>query len=100
MRRANDQGVASRGSQDAENPGVKYGNDLRQPGGDRDFADLDQPATVSGTWQPKSTMLGLTLDLTLTRPTGFVAAEKRVEWLLPRSGGQNIEDMQPNHLPY
>ena len=27
-------------------------------------------------------------------------SEKRVEWLLPRSGGQNIEDMQPNHLPY
>ncbi len=68
--------------------------------GDRDFADLDQPATVSGTWQPKGTMLGLTLELTLTRPTGFVAAEKRVEWLLPRSGGQNVEDMQPNHLPY
>jgi hypothetical protein len=45
-------------------------------------------------------MLGLTLDLTLTRPMGFVAAEKRVEWLLPRSGGQNVEDLQPNHLPY
>jgi len=68
--------------------------------GDSDFADLDQPATVSGTWQPKSTMLGLTLELTLNRPTGFVAAEKRVEWLLPRSGAQNVEDLQPNHLPY
>ena len=68
--------------------------------GDRDFADLDQPATVSGAWQPKPTMLGLTLELTLTRPTGFVAAEKRIEWLLPRSGSQNVDDLQPNHLPY
>jgi len=68
--------------------------------GDRDFADLDQPASVSGTWQPKATMLGLTLELTLTRPTGFVAAEKRVEWLLPRSGAQNVDQLQPNHLPY
>ena len=68
--------------------------------GDRDFADLDQPATVSGTWQPKPTMLGLTLELTLARPTGFVAADKRVQWLLPRSGSQKVEDLQPNHLPY
>jgi len=68
--------------------------------GDRDFADLDQPATVSGTWQPKPTMLGLTLELTLARPTGFVAADKRVQWLLPRSCSQKVEDLQPNHLPY
>ena len=68
--------------------------------GDREFADLEQPATVSGAWQPKDTVIGVTLELTLTRPTGFVATEKRVEWLLPRSGGQNVEDMQANHLPY
>ncbi len=68
--------------------------------GEREFADLEQPTAVSGTWQPKDSTIGLTLEITLTRPTGFAAAEKRVEWLLPRSGGQNIEDMQPNHLPY
>src|SRR5271168_1407195 len=39
LRPANDLGIASRGSQDAENPGVEHGHNLGQPGGDRDFAD-------------------------------------------------------------
>jgi hypothetical protein len=68
--------------------------------GDRAFAGLEQPAEISGTWQPKDWMTALTLEITLTRPTGFVAAEKRVQWLLVRPGGQNLEQMQPNHLPY
>ncbi len=79
---------------------VRDQNNTLVASGDREFANLDRPATVSGNWQPKDTVFGLTLELTLSRPTGFVAAEKRVEWLLPRSGGQNLEDMQPNHLPY
>jgi hypothetical protein len=68
--------------------------------GDREFADLEQPATVSGTWQPRDSMTALALEITLTRPTGYVAAEKRVNWLLVRPGGQNESDLQPNHLPY
>jgi hypothetical protein len=47
-----------------------------------------------------SRFLGPALEPALTRPTGFVVAEKRVEWLQPRSGGQNVDDMQPSHLPY
>ena len=31
--------IASGGLQDAENPGVKYGDDLRQPCSHRDFAN-------------------------------------------------------------
>jgi beta-glucuronidase len=79
---------------------VRDQNNTLVASGEREFADLDQPATVSGTWQPKDSTIGLTLELTLTRPTGFVAAEKRAEWLLPRSGDQTLKEMQPNHFPY
>jgi beta-glucuronidase len=68
--------------------------------GEREFPDLAAPATIAGAWQPKDTMTALTLELTLTRPTGFVAAEKRVQWLLVRPGGENERDLQPDHLPY
>ena len=68
--------------------------------GDRDFADLEDPATIAGKWDTKESMTALTLQITLTRPTGYVAAEKRVEWLLVRPGGQSVQELHPNHLPY
>jgi hypothetical protein len=68
--------------------------------GSRTIDDLERPAAVSGKWTAKDGMTALTLRITLTRPTGFVAAEKRVDWMLVRPGGQDVKDLAPNHLPY
>jgi len=34
------------------------------------------------------------LSFWLYRPTGFVASEKKLDWLEPRSGGLNLEEMK------
>ncbi len=68
--------------------------------GDRDLPNLERPEVVEGNWEAKSSLTSLKLAIRLISPAGLVAAEKDVDWMLPASGGQTIQQMQPNHLPY
>jgi beta-glucuronidase len=62
------------------------------------FADLDQPQAISGKWKLKGDEHNLYLRIRLVRPTGFIAAEKNLNWHLVAPGGQNIQQMDSTRI--
>ncbi len=61
--------------------------------GEKALPDIGPPQSLEASWTTATTN-SLRIRLRLYRPTGFVAAEKIVEWWNPRSGGLNIEEMK------
>ena len=61
--------------------------------GMKPLPDIGPPQTLEASWQPAKSK-SLRLRLRLYRPTGFVAADKILDWWEPRAGGLNIEEMK------
>jgi beta-glucuronidase len=66
----------------------------RVAGAEQQLATLDAALAVSGSLPPASQGQSFTLLLTLLRPTGAIAAERRLEWP-GQAGGQRQERTQP-----
>jgi len=62
-------------------------------GGERNLPEIGPPQSIDSDWVPQKTK-SLHLSFSLYRPTGFVALEKKLDWLDPRSGGLNLEEMK------
>ena len=62
-------------------------------GGEKALPELGPPQSIDSDWLPQKTK-SLHLKLWLYRPTGFVAVDKKLDWLEPRSGGLNLEEMK------
>ena len=62
-------------------------------GGAAEWAEIGQPQSMEEKWAA-SPSKSLRLTLRLYRPTGFIAAEKVLDWWEPRTGGLGIEEMR------
>jgi hypothetical protein len=67
-------------------------------GGAAAWAEIGQPQSLEEKWAA-SPSKSLRLTLRLYRPTGFIAAEKVLDWWEPRSGGLGIEEMKREGKP-
>ncbi|HVN79991.1 MAG TPA: glycoside hydrolase family 2 TIM barrel-domain containing protein [Terriglobia bacterium] len=61
--------------------------------GDKVLPELGPDQTVEASWVDASSR-SLKLSVHLIRPTGFIAAEKKLLWWDPRSGGLDIDAMR------
>jgi hypothetical protein len=61
--------------------------------GTKSLPDIGPPQTLAASW-PSASTKSLKLLLRLYRPTGFLAAEKTLDWWEPRPGGLTVEEMQ------
>jgi beta-glucuronidase len=61
--------------------------------GQQTLPEIGPPQSIDSDWLPQKTK-SLHLKLWLYRPTGFVAVDKKLDWLEPRSGGLNLEEMK------
>jgi beta-galactosidase/beta-glucuronidase len=66
--------------------------------GKQDLPDIGPPQSLDANW-PSPQTKSLHLRLRLDRSTGFVAAEKTLDWWEPRTGGLNIDEMRREGLP-
>ena len=55
--------------------------------------EIGPPQSLAASWAT-TTSKPLRLRMCVFRPTGFVAAEKTLDWWNPRAGGLNIEQMK------
>ena len=62
-------------------------------GGEKNLPEIGPPQSIHSDWLPQKTK-SLHLSIWLYRPTGFVAVDKKLDWLEPRSGGLNLEEMK------
>ena len=61
--------------------------------GEEKLPEIGKPVAIDGAWialDPRS----VTLAVTVYRPTGFVAFEKKFEWRGPVVGGETVGDME------
>ena len=72
---------------------VRGGDDQLIDSGDKVLPDLGPDQKVEVSWAVPSSR-SLTLSVRLVRPTGFVAAEKKLLWWDPRSGGLDVDTMR------
>ena len=72
---------------------VRDNDNTRLAGGAVSLQEIGPPQLIVSTW-PASASKSLRLTLKVYRPTGFVAAEKTLDWWEARSGGLNIEEMK------
>jgi len=61
--------------------------------GQQTLPEIGPPQSIDSNWLPQKTK-SLHLKLWLYRPTGFVAVDRKLDWLEPRSGGWNLEEMK------
>jgi beta-galactosidase/beta-glucuronidase len=61
--------------------------------GDRELPTLGEPLAVEASWTPSSGR-SVRLEFRLLRPTGFVAAEKSIDWWEGVSGGYTTQEME------
>jgi beta-glucuronidase len=66
--------------------------------GEKALAEIGPPQPLEASWQPGAAK-SLRLRLRLYRPTGFIAAEKVLDWWEPRTGGLGIEEMKREGKP-
>jgi beta-galactosidase/beta-glucuronidase len=62
-------------------------------GDEKDLPEIGTPQSIDSGWLPQKTK-SLHLSFWLYRPTGFVALDKKLDWLDPRAGGLNLEEMK------
>jgi beta-galactosidase/beta-glucuronidase len=72
---------------------VRDNDNTKIAGDEKALPEIGPPQSLVGSW-PASASKSLRLILRLYRPTGFVAAEKTLDWWEARSGGLNVEDMK------
>lgn len=77
---------------------VRDDNGAKIAGGERTLPDVGPPQTLEGSWDLTKTK-SLKLALRLYRPTGFVAAEKTLDWWYAGSGGLSVDDMKRQGVP-
>ena len=66
--------------------------------GDVALQNIGPPQIVDASWK-SSDNRALQLNTRLVRPTGFIAAEKKLLWWEPRSGGLVVETMRKEGKP-
>ena len=62
--------------------------------GQKTLPEMGPPQSIEIHWPMAAQAKSLHLRLRLYRPTGFVAAEKNLDWWQPRTGGMNLEEMR------
>ncbi len=72
---------------------LRDNDSTRVAGGTAGLQEIGPPQSVVSNW-PASASKSLRLTFKVYRPTGFVAAEKTLDWWEARSGGLNIEEMK------
>ena len=72
---------------------VRGSDDQLIDSGDKVLPDLGPDQKVEVSWAVPSSR-SLTLSVRLVCPTGFVAAEKKLLWWDPRSGGLDVDTMR------
>jgi len=61
--------------------------------GTKSLPEIGPPQSLEADW-PAATSKSLHLRMRVLRPTGFIGAEKIVDWWNPRAGGLTIEEMR------
>ncbi len=72
---------------------VRDNDNTKIAGEAKSLPEIGPPQSLEATW-PASASKSMRLTLWLYRPTGFVAAEKTLDWWEARSGGLNIDEMK------
>jgi hypothetical protein len=77
---------------------VRDNDGTKLVGDEKILPDVGPPQTLEASW-PVAASKSLRLTLRLYRPTGFVAAEKNLDWWDIRPAGLSVDEMKRRGLP-